>query len=193
MRIPLPNRIAGLHRLAVELWHEGSAVKGKDVFERLVLDQHWYNYELWHQEDEARRTDVPDSVIAQVKRNIDALNQARNDAIERLDEAMADDCRRKKGRMNSETAGSVVDRLSILALRIYHMAEQARRKNIPKEHRSACLSKLKVLKRQKDDLVTCLGELVRDMQAGRKIVRIYRQFKMYNDPALNPALYSKKR
>jgi len=194
--LPLSNRVAGLHRSAVELWHLGLPIRPKDPLERLVLDQHWFNYELWHQEDEARRTDVPDSVIAQVKRNIDGLNQGRNDAIEKIDAWLLEYLKpviRKSAELHSETAGSIIDRLSILALRIHHMKEQARRKRSPAGHAFSCRQKLKVLLEQEKDLLGCLNALLKRVMAGKSRFKLYRRFKMYNDPLLNPALYLKQR
>ena len=194
--IPSAARICTLQAGAVKAWHRGRVfLKKGDPFELLAVLQHRFNHELWHQEDEARRRDVGNTVIASVKRTIDKLNQGRNDFLERLDVFIADDIKRRHitvGRgavLNSETPGSVIDRLSILNLRIYHMQAETRRKRSARAHRTACRAKLKVLLEQKMDLTACLGRLLRDIYAGRKRIKVYRQFKMYNDPKLNPALY----
>ncbi len=157
-----------------------------------------YNYELWHQEDLARDPNASDSDIARVKRNIDKLNQKRNDMIEQVDEIISKLLSdkniqlSKNASMNSETPGSIIDRLSINMLKIYHMEEQAERKDASQEHIENCRSKLKILQMQKDDLFRCLNELIDDLIKGNKFFKVYRQMKMYNDPNLNPVLYKKK-
>ena len=190
--------IPRLQSAAVASWHKGGNVRTSSPFLEMVVAQHRFNYDLWHEEDQARRTDVTNDAIAGVKRAIDRLNQKRNDAIESIDvfllselahlkvKARADAC------WNTETPGSVVDRLSILSLRIYHMEREVARKDATPEHHRKCLEKLKLLKLQKRDLSRAFEELVRAIFSGAKIMKLYRQHKMYNDPALNPALYSRK-
>lgn len=160
----------------------------------IALELAYRNYLLWHEEDKARRTDVNDSVIATVKRAIDKLNQQRNDLIEKLDEAILTELTRTvpepaTDEINSETPGSIVDRMSIMSLKIYHMDEDSRREDIDDEHRQRSLHRLAVLKLQRSDLYGALGKLLDDYLAGRKRMKLYKQFKMYNDPALNPELY----
>lgn len=160
----------------------------------LALLQHYFNFRLWHVEDDARRRDVDDSVIADCKRRIDGLNQRRNDAIEALDRCLADLIapalpQSATNRQNTETVGMAVDRMSILALKIYHMEEQTRRGDADKAHIEACSQKLAVLRRQRQDLLRSILELVADYGAGHKVPVVYSQFKMYNDPNLNPKLY----
>jgi hypothetical protein len=145
-------------------------------------------------EDEARRTDVGPEVIADCKRRIDALNQERNDLIERIDVcivALIADLipAGAKKRHNTETLGSVLDRLSILALKIFHMREQAERADAGEEHVRVCSEKARVLEEQRTDLLHGALELVDEFARGDKTPRVYYQFKMYNDPALNPKLY----
>lgn len=154
------------------------------------------NYLLWHEEDKARRTDVDNSVIAVVKRTIDGLNQQRNDLIEKLDEAILEELKAtihasESDAINSETPGSIVDRISIMSLKIYHMDEDRSRINIDEEHRQRSTHRLAVLKLQRNDLYKALDKLLADYVAGRKIMKLYKQFKMYNDPTLNPELYKK--
>jgi hypothetical protein len=198
-RIPKAARICALQERAVKAWHRGRVFFRKgDSFEVLTVLQNRFNHELWHQEDEARRRDVSNTVIASVKRTIDKLNQGRNDFLERLDVYIADDIKKRNitvGRgavLNSETPGSIIDRLSILNLRIYHMRAETRRKRASRAHRAACRVKLKILLEQKKNLTVCLGRLLRDIYAGRKRIKVYRQFKMYNDAKLNPALYGSR-
>ena len=190
--------LSKLQTKAVELWHKNSDVSAKNAVEEIILKQHRFNYDLWHEEDEARRTDVTDGEIARVKRAIDRLNQQRNDAIEMIDQFLIAEIlrakirNRKDARLNSETAGSIIDRLSIIALRIYHMNEQVNRSDASLDHIKQCSLKLKILKQQAKDLSQCFDELLIDLASGKKILKTYRQYKMYNDPNLNPALYKKK-
>lgn len=160
----------------------------------IALELAWRNYLLWHEEDKARRTDVDDSAIATVKRAIDKLNQQRNDLIEKLDEAILAEVSRvmpepDTDSINSETPGSIVDRISIMSLKVYHMDEDSRRDDIDAEHRQRSLHRLAVLKLQRSDLYKALVELLADYVAGNKAMKLYKQFKMYNDPSLNPELY----
>lgn len=164
----------------------------------VALELAWRNYLLWHEEDKARRTDVDDSVIATVKRSIDKLNQQRNDLIEKLDEAILAEVSRSvpnpaADAINSETPGSIVDRISIMSLKVYHMDEDSRRDDIDAGHRERSLHRLAVLKLQRFDLYTALGELLTDYLTGIKRMKLYKQFKMYNDPALNPELYASRK
>ncbi|OGI49357.1 MAG: hypothetical protein A3B81_05840 [Candidatus Muproteobacteria bacterium RIFCSPHIGHO2_02_FULL_65_16] len=157
---------------------------------------HRFNSLLWGEEDQARRRDVADSEIAANKRAIDRYNQQRQNAIESIDESLLQRLVEVKpsadARQNSETAGSIVDRLSILSLKIYHMRQQTLRTDVDRTHIEACRRKLNVLMEQRADLQQCLDALLRDAVAGRAYFKVYRQFKMYNDPTLNPYLYGKK-
>ena len=165
---------------------------GEDELWRVIGVNHLENGRLWEQEDQARRTEVPDSAIAANKRAIDGHNQRRNDAIERIDElllAALGAAVSPQARLNSETAGTMIDRLSILALKIHHMRLQTERTDAPPAHVEACRAKLARLIEQRTDLARCLDELLADCAAGRARFKVYRQFKMYNDPTLNPYLY----
>ena len=158
---------------------------------------HWHNCSLWEQEDLARRRLAPDADIASNKRAIDAHNQKRNDAIERIDEALLgilkDISPRKNARQNSETAGAMIDRLSILSLKIHHMRLQTERKDVDAGHVDMTRKRLEVLKEQRNDLAACLDRLLDDAARGEAYFKVYRQYKMYNDPKLNPAIYGEKR
>ncbi len=171
---------------------------------RWVQANHRFNSLLWAEEDLARRTTVVDAEIAANKRAIDGYNQARNDATERVDElllvalglvdpasARSDTPRAQVpagARLNSETAGSMVDRLSIMALKAYAMRRQTERRDVDEAHRHASQARLARLLEQRGDLAACLDALLADAAAGRAYFKVYRQFKMYNDPRFNPEL-----
>ena len=158
---------------------------------------HRCNTLLWDEEDLARRRNVPDAAIAANKRAIDGYNQRRNDATEKVDEALLARLSAVEFRHdawhNSETAGAMIDRLSILALKSFHMGLQTLRTDTSAEHVAACRDKLARLVTQRDDLARCYDTLLTRAAEGRAFWRVYRQFKMYNDPALNPHLYGGKR
>ena len=154
------------------------------------------NYNLWHLEDLARDPKADDSIIANVKRKIDKENQLRNDRIENLDILIGKYLKENKiipktDISNSETPGSIVDRLTILSLKIYHMNEQTLRNDVDISHIESCKRKLNILVLQRDDLLKALKILIKEILSGEKKHKIYYQFKMYNNPALNPILYKK--
>ena len=175
-------------------WHQDEeTVSQPSNLTELVTAQHKRNFDLWHEEDKAREPAAPDSIIAQVKRNIDSLNQQRNDLITAIDEWLSNNDLKAhantKQEWNSETIGAIVDRLSIASLKIYHMREQAERADADLQHTENCTDKLHRLVAQRDDLKRALNNFIRDILAGTKQNRLYHQFKMYNDPSLNPAIY----
>jgi hypothetical protein len=173
-----------------------------------VQTNHRHNAMLWAEEDLARRTQVADSEIAANKRAIDRHNQARNDATERVDELLlvalklVDEASARSdspvstvppgARLNSETAGSIIDRLSILALKVRAMREQTARQDVDEAHRAGSRVKLERLQQQRLDLGGCLDDLLAETMAGRAYFKVYRQFKMYNDPRFNPALVAER-
>jgi hypothetical protein len=162
-----------------------------------IAANHRFNCLLWREEDKARRQDVPAADIAACKRRIDAYNQQRNDAVEAIDEALlaglAGITPSPDARLSSETAGAMIDRLSILALKIHHMRAQTERSDAGASHIEACAARLQRLIGQRADLCGCLDRLLREARDGRAYFKVYRQFKMYNDPALNPYLYGQAR
>ena len=179
-------------------WHRNPFDAGSlSEFVHLVSAQHYTNFELWHQEDRARDPEASDSTVAEIKRTIDRMNQKRNDQIEALDKLLLQGLKNlnveteSDARLNSETPGNLIDRLSINALKIYHMDEETRREKASREQKEKCEVRLGILKEQREDLGKCLDELIGDLETGRKILKVYRQLKMYNDPSLNPVLYKK--
>lgn len=166
----------------------------------LLRRQHWCNFRLWHVEDRARRKDAGSELIADCKYAIDKLNQERNDLIERLDlflvraltPILPSAPEGARPRHNTETIGVALDRSSILALKVYHMQEQAERAGVGTDFVAECRRKLAVLLEQRADLCESVADLVDDYAVGLKRPKVYYQFKMYNDPRLNPELYSRK-
>lgn len=191
------ERLTKLSAAQLKAFHDGGAPAGADALWQAIADNHRNNRLLWDEEDLARRRHAPDAEIAGNKRAIDGYNQKRNDAIERIDEQLLNLCSSIKAkpdaRLNSETPGSMVDRLSILSLKIHHMRLQTERSDVGREHIEACTAKLARLQEQSHDLGACLDRLLEETDRGTAYFKIYRQFKMYNDPSLNPAVYNEKR
>lgn len=187
------NEIAGLQTDLTARWHEETPATAGEGFLRLVQENHLRNFNLWHEEDVARRDDLGSERVHQAKRAIDRFNQERNNFIEEMDKVLAEVLKPAESGVprNSETPGMIIDRLSILALKEYHMREEAERADASDEHRENCGVKLARIRRQRSDLLECLTELLDEVRAGRRTFAVYYQFKMYNDPALNPQLYRK--
>lgn len=197
------------HLLAEPGWPVRQPAARDDGLWHWVQTNHCFNCRLWAEEDLARRTQVGDAEIAANKRAIDGFNQARNDATERIDELLlvalglvdAASARTDTpvstvpagARLNSETAGSMIDRMSIMALKIHAMRGQTEREDVDAEHLATSHVKLARLKQQRADLGTCLDALLADAKAGHAYFKVYRQFKMYNDPRFNPALVAEAR
>ncbi len=196
-------RLASLQAKLVVLWHQDSIRNDYLDFEALVVSNHEINFRLWHEEDRARDPIATDSIIADVKRSIDRLNQQRADSIERIDAALESQLEPNLSAaalspaqysalpQNTETAGSVLDRLSILALRIFHLEEQQQRAEVTPELRTRVNQSLGVANQQRANLIRSAGELIDDLFQLRKRHVTFRQLKMYNDPDLNPAIYGR--
>lgn len=209
--LPAAAEVTALHDrlLADAAWPRQEPPPPAGELWRWVQANHRFNCLLWAEEDLARRTTVADAEIAANKRAIDRHNQARNDATERVDELLltalglvdAESARSDApvsrvpagARLNSETAGSMVDRLSILALKVHAMRAQTLRDDVDDAHRAASRVKLERLLQQRADLAGCLDALLADAGAGRAYFKVYRQFKMYNDPRFNPELVREAR
>ena len=156
----------------------------------------WIDTVQWHLEDIIRDPHIDPADALSLKRRIDLSNQDRTDLVEQIDshfrQKYADVNVLPDARINTESPAWAVDRLSILALKIYHMREQAERTDADKAHTDKCRAKLNVLLEQQTDLGTAIDQLLDDIKAGRKYMKVYRQMKMYNDPSTNPVLYAKK-
>lgn len=190
------TRLLGMHDDTLVSWDAAPPANsgpGSDLAS-LALAQHFCNFSLWRLEDEARRRDVADAVIAETKRAIDRWNQLRNDRVEQIDRALLAQLSgvdTSAAALHSETAGMMVDRLSILALKIFHMRRYAEDQADP-AIAAECRDKLAWLVVQRKDLSACLDALLADFAEGRRYFKLYRQFKAYNDPRLNPALKGPK-
>ena len=179
---------AALH----EAENEVAIETGADGLVALAMAQHRANFDLWHEEDKARVPGAPDAEIVRVKRAIDTLNQRRNDLVEKMDVWLIDRLEQDPSApLHSETPGLMIDRLSILALKIYHTREEANRATATEEHRSRNVNRLALLEEQREDLAACLDALWSEVLGGRRRFKLYRQMKMYNDPELNPAVYGR--
>jgi hypothetical protein len=162
----------------------------------LAARQHRANFDLWHIEDEARAPGATDAELADVKRRVDPANQLRNDLAEELDRELLGWLQgiglpNPEAPLHSESPGLIVDRLSILALKIYHTREEAERGDAPPGHAGRNRERLVILEEQRTDLAACLDALWRETLNGTRRFKLYRQLKMYNDPSLNPAIYRK--
>ncbi|MCB0374960.1 MAG: DUF4254 domain-containing protein [Sinomicrobium sp.] len=162
----------------------------------LLYRKNWIDTVQWHYEDIIRDPDIDPVEALALKRKIDASNQDRTDTVEYIDSYFLDKYKdvtpRPGATVNSESPAWAIDRLSILALKIYHMREEAERKDAPADHRETCRAKLKVLLEQKNDLSGAIDRLLTDIENGDKYMKVYKQMKMYNDEALNPVLRGQK-
>jgi hypothetical protein len=194
------NAIAQLHDQLTERWHIRPTAPGTDAADAwldAVARQHRANFDLWHIEDEARAPGATDAELAEVKRRVDRTNQLRNDLAEALDRALLAWLAERNlpncdAPLNSESPGLMIDRLSILALKIWHTREEVGRAGAAPGHAERNRERLALLEEQRTDLAHCLDRLWQETLAGTRRFKLYRQLKMYNDPSLNPAIYEKK-
>ncbi len=167
-----------------------------DLFSHLLYRKCWIDTVQWHYEDIIRDPQIDPVAALTLKRQIDASNQDRTDMVEYLDGYFLDLYEsvavKEKATINSESPAWAFDRLSILALKIYHMTEEATRTDATDTHRAACQKKLDVLLEQRVDLSTAIEQLLTDIEAGNKYMKVYKQMKMYNDDELNPVLRGQK-
>ena len=196
-----PLAVATIDALLTHLvahWHDFEVEHSEEGLRGRICDLHRFNFLLWHEEDIARSPAVSDGRIAQVKRAIDRYNQARNDAIEKVDDCLIAELAARgvvaaaDAPAATETPGAAIDRLSILELRRYHMREQAERRDATAEHRAKAASRLEILDLQRDHLIASLDRLLGEIFAAQRPLRVFRQMKMYNDPTMNPYLYKAK-
>ena len=193
------HQITQLHDQATLHWHRPDPWPAaqsllSQPFIQAAIAHHRANFDLWHEEDKAREPEASDASIATVKHAIDALNQTRNDLVESLDRDLlaAAGTQNPDAPLHSESPGLILDRLSILALKIYHTAEESHRASATEAHRRKNLRRLALLEEQRADLAACLQQLWAEVLNGRRRFKLYRQMKMYNDPDLNPMVYAHK-
>ncbi len=190
----MENWFKSINNLVEDLYNKEFKNTGSTPIEKTIIELLAANFTLWGYEDEARRKDMPDKYIADLKRNIDKENQIRNDIIDTLDTLIRDDVEKKLGSidqnlpMNSENPGSLYDRLTILALRCYNLKKEINRKDVNIAHIEKCSNMLEQVQERSTDLLKCLKELMEDIYSGKKKIKSYKQHKLYNDPTLNPAL-----
>lgn len=157
--------------------------------------KNWIDTVQWHLEDIIRDPEINPAEALQIKRRIDKSNQDRTDLVELIDSYFLDKYKsiqaQSNAQINTESPAWAIDRLSILALKIYHMQQEVDRTDASKEHKEQASKKLEILFTQRVDLSTAIEELLEDIQSGKKYMKVYKQMKMYNDPALNPVLYGK--
>ncbi len=195
--------IADLHDRLTAEWHRNAGPEEdaeRSFCEALlptVRAQHRANFDLWHVEDRARAPHATPEEMVEIKRAIDRFNQRRNDLAESCDVLLLEALRESglpmpSAELHSESPGLMIDRLSILALKIYHTEEEIERASAPEQHRRRNRERLALLTEQREDLVLCLDRLWQQVLGGEQRFKIYRQLKMYNDPALNPEIYGGK-
>ena len=176
--------------------HQLSNPYAEGTIDHLLYMKNWVDTVQWHLEDIIRDPRIDPVEALKIKRRIDKSNQVRTDMVEYIDSWLLDKYRDvtplPTARLNTETPAWAIDRLSILALKIYHMKEQAERQDATPEHRELCKGKLNVLLEQQKDLSLAIDQLLEDIKEGKKYMKVYRQMKMYNDPSTNPVLYNQK-
>lgn len=190
------NKLLKLQEKCVADWHNSLELKETGAPWNFIEENMKWNFMLWHEEDIARITDIDPMRIVEAKRNIDKFNQARNNSMEKIDEWILNWLDANKigqgSRIHSETPGMMTDRLAIMALKHYHMIEETLREDAGAEHIEKCRLKAKVIAEQIADLSEALTMVLHELKTSVLRFKVYRQFKMYNDPSLNPELYKRQ-
>ncbi|MFR9640489.1 MAG: DUF4254 domain-containing protein [Rikenellaceae bacterium] len=190
-----------IFQLSIDEYHKYDSVDqpvsipyAEGTIEALLYHKNWVDAVQWHLEDIIRDPQIDPVAALEIKRRIDRSNQVRTDMVEYIDSFFMDKYKdvacSEDALLNTETPAWAIDRLSILALKIYHMQAEVDRESASDEHRAACQAKLDVLLTQRVDLSSAIEQLINDIAAGKKYMKCYKQMKMYNDPALNPVLYA---
>ena len=187
------DQVIADYHLNDQLDHEFVNPIDHEGINHLLYHKCWIDTVQWHLEDIIRNPSIDPEEALSIKRKIDASNQERTDLVERIDDFFLEEFRQvayqEDAKINTESPAWAIDRLSILALKIYHMEEQLNRQDVEKDHLDTVRQKLNVLLTQRKDLTQAITDLLDDLQAGRRVMKVYRQMKMYNDPSLNPVLY----
>jgi hypothetical protein len=185
------------HQDSIFNWHIELVLNETQLPWSCIEENMKWNFMLWHEEDIARVKDIDPLRIVLAKRNIDQYNQSRNNAMEKIDEwilSYLDSNSIAAGEKNhSETPGMMIDRLSIMALKRYHMNEETQRTDVSNDHIEKCFQKVQVLDEQIHDLSSALQQVLIELSQSLLKFKVYRQFKMYNDPSLNPELYNRNK
>lgn len=187
------TEVAALHQSCIILWQEQTITCTQTDFLKLVEENHAYNFQLWQAEDRARRDDLGSDFVYHAKREIDRFNQQRNNRMEAMDAWITEKLNPapiESCPVHSETPGMIIDRLSILSLKKFYMHLQTVRENTDATHRRHCTEKSHILNTQHQQLLQCLNSLLQEIINRTRTFRVYHQFKMYNDPKLNPQLYT---
>lgn len=190
------DKILQIHKESVANWHNEMNLIQEDEPWMFIEENMKWNFQLWHEEDIARIKDIDLLRIVEAKRNIDKYNQARNNAMEKIDEWVLGYLLKNSiapgERIHSETPGMMIDRLAIMALKKYHMEEETNRSDADAEHIEKCKNKVSILNEQINDLSGSLNTIFSELVSSKLRFKVYRQLKMYNDPELNPQLYNRK-
>lgn len=168
----------------------------KGSIEYSLYQKNWIDAVQWHLEDIIRNPNIAPLEALNIKRRIDRSNQERTDLVEQIDSYFREEYKnvpiKEDATINTESPAWAIDRLSILVLKIYHMRQETERIDATPEHRQQCTTKLYILLEQEKDLSQAINQLIEDITKGQKYMKVYKQMKMYNDPALNPVLYGEK-
>lgn len=190
------NKAISIYHIKDDIDQDMPSPFDKGSIEDLLFTKNWIDTVQWHYEDIIRDPDIEPNAALALKRQIDASNQNRTDLVEYLDAYFLELYKSveidENASINTESPAWAFDRLSILALKIYHMQEEASREDASEEHLKACKQKLDILLEQKEDLSTAIEQLLNDISQGKKYMKVYKQMKMYNDDELNPVLRAKR-